>query len=73
MLHFAEANPDQAARTATTASRTASMIVNTRSRPWSSAAEPSFSSFSASARCWEISFPTSPGDKPSGIRASPST
>ncbi len=50
------------------------MIVITRSRPLASA-EPSFSfsssSSSACARCSEISFPTSPGDNPSGIRASP--
>src|SRR5215468_2414481 len=70
--HFAAAKPDQAARTATTASRIASMTVITRSRPWRSAAAPSFSAPSAArARCSAISFPTSLGDKPSGTAALP--
>ena len=50
------------------ASSTASMMVITRSRPLASAPEPFsfFSSSSTRARCSEISFPTSLGDKPSG-------
>src|SRR5262249_18924819 len=63
------AKPDQAASTATTASSSASMMVISRSRPLASA-EPFSSCFSAAlARCSEISFPTSPGDKPSGTAA----
>ena len=46
------------------------MMVITRSRPLASVAEPSFSASSATrARCSEISFPTSLGDKPSGTAA----
>jgi hypothetical protein len=70
--HFAAAKPDQAARTATTASRIASTMVISRSWPLASVAEPfaCSSAFSASFLwCSAISLPTSLGDKPSGIAA----
>src|SRR5262249_57346417 len=66
--NFAAAKPDQAASTATTANRNASTMVISRLRPVLSVAGP----FSA-ARAWcsAISFPTSPGDKPSGTAPPP--